>query len=292
MKDNDVAQISEQFGLDQEIVKQSAEDGTLGARIKDVLNGKVIYSKDDFDTFKKNYAAEITDSYFSDLVEKAKQGDVPQDLYKPIKGASYQQLERTLSKKYGIEDFSDVEDLIEKVKSSASGNTDESQRLIEELRQANTKLQEEKENAISTVREEFKFKMLSRDTESLLNEIPFDTDDPKRTQSLLKGVFNGEYKLDYQDDKLVVLKGDEVVKDEATRAPVSPKSVMIKLATDYGLKLKSPDTGGQGGNSSRHSTGSYESVEQFKADMESKGISTTDPEYYKAYKQSGLGNIK
>ena len=71
MKENDVAQISEQFGLTPEIVEASANDGTLGQQIKDALKDQVVYkSQSEFDAFKANHAKEVTNSYYSDLVEK------------------------------------------------------------------------------------------------------------------------------------------------------------------------------------------------------------------------------
>ena len=63
------------------------------------------------------------------------------------------------------------------------------------------------------------------------------------------------------------------------------------LAKEYNW-LKVPDTGGQGGKSSGHSTGRYKDEAEFRADMKSRGIATTDPEFYKLYSESGLGNIK
>lgn len=290
MKDNDVASLAEQFNLDPEIVKSSVDDGTLSTRIKDAMNKKVIYDTDKFDEFKKNYAKEVQDSHFSELISKAKSGEVPKELYDTIKGASMQQLERNLAKKYGVEDFDGVEDLIEKVKSSANG-TDESQRLIEELRTANKKLLEEKESAVNTARQEYKSTLIKQEKQRILNSIPLNSEDPAKIQRLLNGVFNDEYSIDYDNDSFVVRKGDEVVKDEATRAPVSPASVYESLAKEYNW-LKVPDTGGQGGKSSGHSTGRYESLEQFKSDMAARNIATTDPEYYKLYAESGLGNIK
>jgi len=306
MKENDVAAISEQFGIDKEIVQASIDDGTLGQRIKDAMKNDVRYTKDDFESFKTNYKAEVTNSYFADLVEKAKQGDIPQDLYKPVKGAALQQLEREVAKKYNVESYSDVQDLIDKaVKSSANtkGGDEVMARQLEELKQANVTLQQERDNAISEVEQKYRRMAIDKDQKALLNSVPFDfTDvDPKNldaarnnAQRLLKGVFDQEYSLDYTDEgQLVVKKGDEIIKNEATRAPLPASDVFIKLAKDYNLKLKSPDNGGQGGKSSAGSSGrKYESVQEFEADMEAKGISRTDKEYIKEYRASGLSNIK
>ena len=304
MKDNDVASIAKQFNLDKEIVEASVEDGTLSQRIADSMKNKKIYTDEEFNSFKANFQSEVINTYFNDLVEKAKKSDLPQDLYKPIKGAAYQQLERELSELYGINDYQDLKDLVDKaVKSSAniSGGDEELQRQVDALKKVNLALKEEKENAVSEVEKKYKTDALTREQKALLDSIPFDFSGFKsdeldaakeRQQTLLKGVFEQNYSLDYINGQVVVKKGDEIVKNEATLDPIPASNVFVNLAKEYNLKLKSPDTGGQGGTSSRNSTGQYASVDDFYADMKSKGIEQSDPKFVEAWKDSGLSNNK
>ena len=304
MKENDVASLAEQFGLTKEIVEASISDGTLGQRIKDSMKDKHIYTEETLSALKQNLSAEATTSYFNDLVSKAKQGDVPHDLYAPIKGAAYQQLEKDLSKKYEIGEYENVTDLVEKiVKSSANGNVNEElERQLNALKQTNLDLVKEKEEAVTKIEAEYRTKELNRAKSELLNAVPFDFSGVKsdevaqakeRTQTLLKSVFDSNHELTYNDaGKLVVLKDGEVLKSTATHDPLEAKDVLINLAKEFNLKLTSPDNGGQGGKSSGTNTGQYESVEAFEKDMESKGIKTTDPKYYEHYKNSGLSNRK
>jgi len=304
MKDNDVASIAKQFNLDKEIVEASVEDGTLSQRIADSMKGKKVYTDEEFNSFKTNFQSEVINTYFNDLVEKAKKGDLPQDLYKPVKGAAYQQLERELSEAYGVKEFQDVKDLVEKaVKSSAntSGGDEELKRQIDALKQANLSLKQEKENAVNEVETKYKKDALTREQKTLLDSIPFDFSGFKsdeleaakeRQQTLLKGVFDQSYSLDYINGQVVVKRGEEIVKNEATLDPVPASNVFVNLAKEYNLKLKSPDTGGQGGTSSRNSAGQYGSIEDFYADMKSKGIEQSDPKFVEAWKESGLSNNK
>ena len=304
MKDNDVASIAKQFNLDKEIVEASVEDGTLSQRIADTMKGKKVYTDEEFNSFKTNFQSEVINTYFNDLVEKAKKGDLPQDLYKPVKGAAYQQLERELSEAYGVKEFQDVKDLVEKaVKSSAntSGGDEELKRQIDALKQANLSLKQEKENAVNEVETKYKKDALTREQKTLLDSIPFDFSGFKsdeleaakeRQQTLLKGVFDQSYSLDYINGQVVVKRGEEIVKNEATLDPVPASNVFVNLAKEYNLKLKSPDTGGQGGTSSRNSAGQYGSIEDFYADMKSKGIEQSDPKFVEAWKESGLSNNK
>lgn len=303
MKDNDVAFFVEQYGLSKEIVEASIEDGTLSQRIKDAQKNQVFYkNNDEFEAFKTKHAADVTNRYFTDLVTKAKQGDVPQELYAPIKGAALQQFERETAKKFGVDSYNDANDLIDKIiKSSANGNTDEKlAQQIEELKNRNVELAREKDEAVNTAKSEFNNRLIERDMNELLNTVPFDFSDVKseekesrikKQQTLLRSVFSQEYKLDFDDQqRLVVKKGDEVVKNQNTYDPVNPKDVFVNLAKEYGMKLTSPDTGGQGGQSSGQSKGQYKSVEDFQEQMKSKGIKTTDPKYYEEWNNSGLKN--
>lgn len=302
MKDNDVAYISEQFGIEKSIVEASVNDGTLSQRIKDSLSAKVVYDKPAFDSFKKNYEADVKTSYFNELVEKAKVGDIPQDLYKPIKGSTFQQLERDLSKKFDIQEFKNVEDLIEKAitKTSANGKQQpELDKLINDLRQANIKLKEEKENAVMTVQNEYKSKFLNTEMNQVLEQIPFDFTDAKadeiadkkqNVQTILKSVFNGEYKLDTDSQgRTIVLKGADVLKNQATLEPLPLKDVLTNLANKFNLKLTSPDTGGQGGKSSgSKSNASFTDVEGFRAYCVANNLHPHSPEALKIWKDAGI----
>lgn len=307
MNEQDVASIAEQFNLDKEIVESSISDGTLGQRIKDSLASKVVYDKNDFETFKTNYSKEVKDSYFSELVELAKKGEVPHDLHSPIKGAATEQLERQLSKKFEVKEYSDVHDLIDRiVKSSANGKTDDQiMTQLEELKQANLTLQSEKENAISEVEKKYRDISLNKDKSQVLNSIPFDFSDYKQTevdtakakvQKVLQSVFDADYTLDYDEANNLIVKERQtgnVLKSEATREPIPASNVLINLAKEINLKLKSPDTGGQGGKSSGQTESAFESVQQFDEAMRSKGINPNDPRYIEEYRKSGLSkNLK
>lgn len=309
MKENDVEFIATQFGITKEIVQSSVTDGTLSQRIKDAIasnggelfKGKIIYkSEEDFNDFKKNYATEIETKYFSDLVEKAKKGDIPQDLYKPVKGSAYQQLERELSKKYDVSEFKDVFDLVDKLKAkpAASGN-EELLKQIKDLQTVNERLQHEKDDAVAEVEKKYKALAIDDKKSSYLNAVPFDFTDVKqeelaarkqKTQTMLKSVFDSLYTMDVGADGgyIVKDKSGEVLKNAATLKPIPAEDVLISLAKDYNMKLLSSDPGGQGGSSSGQSSGTYKTVEEFEADMAAKGIKTTDPKYTELYRKSGL----
>lgn len=301
MKDNDVALISEQFGLTKEVVEASITDGTLGQRIKDSLGSKVVYSKDDFDAYTKNLKAQTTNEYFNDLVEKAKKGEVPQDIYNPVKGAAYQQLEREVSKKVGITEFNGISDLIDKIITSAktSKGDPDTEKIINELKLANTTLLKEKEDAIKTVTNDFNQRFINKEKSALLNAVPFDFSNVKadeleksktKTQTLLKSVFDAEYELKYNDNNVLIVadKQGKVLTNPATLEPIPAKDVLINLAKEYNLKLTSPDSGGQGGQSSASSNAAFTDAESFYAYCRANNLDPHSREGLELLKKSGV----
>jgi len=177
------------------------------------------------------------------------------------------------------------------------------QSKLDELKAANVRLLEEKDNAVKSVEQKYRDLNLNKSKSILLNSVPFDFSDLKpeeveasraKTQNLLKGVFDAEYSLDFDTNgNEVVKKGNDIIKNEATREPVPAKDVLISLAKEYGMRLISPDSGGQGGKSSAGSNpGKYSTIEEFEDDMKKKGISTTSSEYVKSWIASGLSKIK
>ena len=303
MKDNDVSLISEKFGIEKEIVEAAAEEGTLGQRIMDATKDQIVYKKDDFEIFKTNLKAETVNSYYAELVEKAKKADIPQELYAPIKGAAYQQLERDISKKTDITDYKDVSDLIDKVITSAKtkGVNPDAEKVINDLKQANLALKEEKENAVKLVTDEFNNKFLNKEKQSLLNSIPFDFTDVKqdelenkrsKTQTLLKSVFDAEYKLGYNDKNSVIVmdKEGKVLTNPATLEPLPAQDVLVNLAKEYNLKLTSPDSGGQGGTSSAQSSAAFTDRETFFAYCKANGINPMEKEGIDLWRKAGINN--
>jgi molybdopterin converting factor small subunit len=302
MKEQDVAYISEQFGIEKEIVEASVNDGTLGVRLQDSLSAKKIYSNEDFSKLLTNHEVEVKNNYFTELIEKAKKGDIPNELHKPIKGATLQQLERDLSKKYNINEFNDLTDLVERaVKTkSANGSTPiEIESQISELKQANLRLVEEKENAVKTVESQYKQRFIDKEKVSALDVIPLDFSDIKtddidkaraKTKTLIKSVFDAEYQLDYDEQNRLVVKDREgkTLKNDATRDPLPVDDVMTRLAIEYGFKIKSPEKGGQGGKSSNNESGVFANMDAYAEWCAQKGIAQTSKEALEMYRKSGL----
>ena len=300
MIEQDVTQLSESLGIPKEIIVASDKEGTLSTRIGDALKKNYTDNKT-LETFKKNYKDEVINEYFTSLVEGAKKGDVPQELYKPIKGAALQQKERDIAKKYEISEYGSIDDLVDKAVSKTTANgkpTPEFETKINELKTANLQLQKEKEDAIKTAEKNFTSRILERDKADLISQIPFDFTGVKpedieskraKTQNILKSVFDAEYTLDYDDkQRLVVMKDGKILRNSATLDPVPAKDVIMNVANEYSLKLISPDKGGQGGESSRQNSAGFHDYESFKQWCISNNYKETSREAVSAWAKSGL----
>lgn len=299
MNDKDVAFFGTLLNESGDNVKQYAEEGTLGEKV----SALGLLNKSQVDTLKENYAKEVRSSHLTELADLAKKGEIPQDLYKPINGAVLEMKEKAFSKKYGIADYEGFDDLVEKAISKNKGQSDdkrlqEMEVLIDELKGANKTLLKEKEEAEINIRADFESKMMSRDMDDLMNRVPFDfsdvdADDLDKTSEIrkrmLRNTFDATYDTKLADGKLIVTdKKGEALKNPATLEPIPATDVINSLAKELGMKLKSPESGGQGGSSSGNSGSRFKNVDEFSAYCRDNGIVPTSAEGLKLLRESGL----
>ena len=293
MKENDVTYFSTLLNIDAEAVKGAAEDGSLGEKI----TALGMTSKADVEELKTNLTQQVRNTYLSELEESAKKGELPQELYKPINGAVLEKQEKKLAKEYGVTEYDGFDDLVAKaIKNTAKPDDTKAQELLEKigkLQEANTNLVAEKEDAVKAVKEEFNQKSLSRELTDYINRVPFDFSDVEEKdldsvtaerREILKSVFESQNKLAYNDDKITVFQDDKPLLVEHTLAPVPISDVLRKTASKLGMKLKSPDTGGQGGSSSGgNGSATFKDVEEYNALCKAKGIGSTSAEGLKIW---------
>jgi len=293
MKENDVTYFSTLLNIDAEAIKGAAEDGSLGEKI----TALGMTSKADVEELKTNLTQQVRNTYLSELEESAKKGELPQELYKPINGAVLEKQEKKLAKEYGVTEYDGFDDLVAKaIKNTAKPDDTKAQELLEKigkLQEANTNLVAEKEDAVKAVKEEFNQKSLSRELTDYINRVPFDFSDVEEKdldsvtaerREILKSVFESQNKLAYNDDKITVFQDDKPLLVEHTLAPVPISDVLRKTASKLGMKLKSPDTGGQGGSSSGgNGSATFKDVEEYNALCKAKGIGSTSAEGLKIW---------
>lgn len=298
MKDNDVAFFGTLLNTDAESVKSAIEDGTLSEKI----TALGLMKKSDVETLKENLTREAKSSYLLELEESAKKGELPQELYKPIHGAAMEKLEKRLSKEYNISEYEGIDDLVTKaIKNSAKPDDTKLQEHLEKmekLQEANKTLVSEKEEIKEQLTKEKNDWIFGREKSDAINQVPFDFSDvdEKELESviaqrkeILSNVFDAQFTLGFKDEKLTVFrKNGEALLNDATFEPIPISDVLTKTATTLGQKLKSPESGGQGGKSSGGTSSRFKDHDEFNAYCQSKGIQPSSPEGMKIYKESGL----
>lgn len=294
MKENDVEFIGTLLNLEPDAVNSAIEEGTIGEKMK-ALN---LMRGDQVETLKENLTKDVKTNYFSELVEKAKKGELDQDLYKPIHGAVLEMTEKDLAKTYEVE-RGPLKDMIAKISNNGQSNdTEQLSQKVRDLQEVNERLVLEKTEAVNDAKNEYKGKILMRDKAEQLKSLPLDFSDVDEAEldkvktsrkQILNDVFDARFKLDFSDDKLVVKDGKgEIVKNPTTLEPLPASDVMGSLARELGLKLKSPESGGQGGSSSgSNASNRFNNKDAYFKYCEEKGIQPTSKEGVQLWKDRG-----
>jgi hypothetical protein len=299
MNEKDVAFFGTLLGIDAGEVKTLAEAGSLGDKIKALG----LVSKDDVEKLKTNLRKEVREVHLSELVEQAKKGELDGDLYKAVKGASYEMLEKELAKEYNVQDFNGVKDLVAKAIKNNTAIPDDKKlqelaEKVERLQEANIKLVTEKDEAVQAAKQEYEGKILAREKTDFVSKLPFDFSDVEEKdletvtatrRKILTDVFDARYQMEFKNDKILVKGRDgNPLTNEATLEPIPVSDVLKKIASELGLKLKSPESGGQGGKSSGGTSGKFASPEAYFKYCESKGLNPTSPEAMKIRAERGI----
>jgi len=299
MEKNDVEFFGSLLNAKPEEVEQYASEGKLGEKIKS-LN---LMNSGEVETLKANLTKQVKESYINELAEEAKGGNIDKTLYGIIKGSVIEKTERNLAKEHGIDSYDGLNDLVSKAISKNKGHTDDTK--IQELTTKITSLQEinqnlvtEKDTAVGEAKKEYETKILTRDKKDMINRIPFDFSDVDQDdldkitgqrKQIVESVFDARYNLIFKDDKVVAQdKEGNVVINPATLEPVPVLDVMQKIPVELGIKIKSPESGGQGGSSSGGSgTAQFKSIEEFGAYCEQHKILPTSKEGVELWAKRG-----
>jgi len=277
--DKSVEALSSLLGIESEILKASLKDDTLDSRIADFKAKQKILPVSDFEKLSSNLQREAVTKYQAELADKIKSGDIEPELYKPMKGKVLEMEEKKLAKKYGIMDYDNLEDLIDKVKTTSGGNADsELTKKIEDLKKVNKLLEEKAQEAERNSDKKIKDTLLGIHKEKILNSLPFDAgtatgkeaDEVKANAStILTSLFDRDYTLEIENGNVYVKdKTGAVLKDSATLDPLSPDVVYMSIAKKFGIQMKSPEAGGLGGRSSANSNHGVWTKEAYLKEVE------------------------
>jgi hypothetical protein len=298
MEKNDVEYFSTLLNIEADAVEAAIKDGSLGNKV----TALEMLDKSQVDILKANLSKEVKAGHIPELVEAAKRGELDNDLYKVVKGAAYEMLEKDLSKEYKVDSYTDVKDLIAKISNKTAKPDDKLIELnlkLDALKEVNTNLVTEKDEAVKNVRMDYEGKLLTKSKNDFLSDVPFDFSDvedsdmEKVTNSrkmILGSVFDARFNLKFDGDKVIVTdKDDKPLTNATTLDPLPALDVLKSLASELGQKLISPENGGQGGRSSGGKGGAkFASEAEFFAHLESNKISMTSDEGLKLWEASGF----
>ncbi len=299
METKDVTYFSTLLSIKAEEVEGAITDGSLGEKV----TALGLLGKDQVETLKTNYSKEVKTTYLTELVDNAKKGDLDEELFKVIKGATYEMLEKDLSKEYGVVKYDGVKDLVSKVIKDKTGQSNDKalQELTETheaLKKVNINLVEEKDKAITKAETDAANKLLKRDQEDVKNEVPFDYSNVKdedletyktSRKETVETVFNARHTIAFEDDKVVVLKDGKVLVNSVTLESLPMLDVYKSISLELGIPLISPESGGQGGKSSGGKGGlTFATQQEFEDHLESKGIAPTSKEGIELFSKSNL----
>lgn len=295
MEKNDVEFFGTLLNTKPEDVEQAITDGTLGEKIKSLK----LMNTAEVETLKTNLSKEVKENHITELVEEAKNGSLNKDLYKVIKGSTLEMTEKDLAKEHGITEFDGINDLVQKAISKNKGQTDDTKVLelsqkITDLQGINTKLVKDKEQAVKEAETKANNMVLSRDKRDLVNGVPFDFAGVEQTdlekvsgqrRQIVESVFDARYSLAFDGNNVVVQdKEGNIIKNPATLDPIPASDVINLIPVELGIKIKSPEAGGQGGSSSGgNGSAPFKDGQEFEAYCAERGINRHSAEGIKLW---------
>ena len=281
LNENAIVSLSGLLNTDKDTVIK-AITGEDSAAIDEVTKNLVVRTKADAEKYELNLLSDFKQKHVAELKEKAKKKELDPELYNFFKGNIAEEFERKLSKNFGVDEFEGFDDLMTKIKNSKSTD-EETKKMIADLQARNNELATEKEAAIKEAQLNFNSELLKMKTDAVYKSIPLDyADEAKEKQlSLLKNTIAQTYDFKVDGGNIVTIDKDgNVLKDKNTLEPVSFNDVVLQIAKAYDFKIKSPESGGQGGNSSAGEAGKGMSFDEYR---KSKGVKAFTSDADKLY---------
>lgn len=256
----------------------STEEGIAAAEEK--AKSLKVMTSDEFNSTLNNYRESLKDT-----------------LYKEHKINIHSSIEKNLIEKYGLDEnefkgkrTDEYIDRIIELKSKANptgADTKELEKLTKLLQDSKSEF----ERQLGETKKEYETRIRGMMLEGELKAISpiIDTDDDKKQAQLdfIKYQFEKEYRFEEREGNIVVLKGDEIVRD-ADFKPVSVGAVLAQLAEKFApIKQKAPagrkPAGGGKGSESTVDWSQFESFDDFQKTDSGKNLTMGSAEWIKLY---------
>lgn len=233
---------------ESDVAKALSEEDGIETLVNDFKTKNQVFDMHDFTKLKDNLKKET--------ISKLTEEDIPETFKNKAIGWKLERLEEEIKEKYHYDgEFKGLTDLVDKV-ISKTGNPSDNGEEKAALKNRIVELEKEYKEQLNQKQIEFDSTLIKTDFNKALNSLNLDYEKDevlKKQKGLLKAAFNDVYKVKREDGKTVVLKDDEVVKDNKFD-PLPLEEVLFGVAKDYGFQLKMPEPGGHGGKSSKKKT--------------------------------------
>ena len=231
----------------EEITKALETDGGLETIVSDFTTNNQVFNIDDFAKLKTNLKKET--------IAHLEEADIPDVFKNKAVGWKLEKLEDEIKEKYHFTDeYKGLTDLVSKIVTKTkpqNGNDD-----VVALKTRIVELENDYKDKLNAKQNEFDTSIIKSDFDKAIKALGLDYEGEVLTKQkgLLTAAFNDSYSKKREDGKTIVLKGEDVIKDNKFD-PLPLKDVLLGVVKEYGFQLKSPEPGGHGGTSSRKPAG-------------------------------------
>lgn len=287
MDEKNVKALSSLLGADEATVKTAVEeDGGLVTLAKDFKEKNQVFNLEQFAKLKENFRKEVLNTLSED--------DIPKEFKAKAVGWKLEALEKEIKEEYGFDgDHKNLKDLVNNIVEQAKTTKDDDTVLKEnqQLKDQIKLIAQEKADAVKAAKDNFDKQLITHDFNDAIDRIGLDYEEGealKKQKELLKMSFNGTFKLSRKDDNTIVIGEDGKAVSDMTLDPLKLDTVLSDFAKTYGFQLKEPDSGGQGGGSSKQKNTEIvgKTYEEYR---ESKGVkkhTAEDDALYAEYKKA------
>lgn len=242
MKEKSVEMLASLLNKTNEEVNSAIEKDELGTLVEDFKTSNQILSAADYVKLKENISREV--------VSNLKEDQIPEEFKSKAVGWKLEKLENEIKEKYQFsDDYKGLTDLVDRIvtKTGEPQSKDE----VRLLKQQIVDLESNYKSQLSEKEKAFEQKVVNDDFQKAINNINLDYEGEafKKQAELLSGAFRNSHEVKMVGGQTVVLKDGEILKDSKLD-PLKLDEVMQDYAKSYGFQIKTPDSGGHGGDSS------------------------------------------
>lgn len=275
--EKEVAKLATLLNQKPEQVEKALNEGKLGEVIDSFVKDHTIMTNDEFEGLKTNLKTELIPEVKNQVIDEISGGSsIPKPIYDKVKGNVLEMTEKALSKKYDVNEFNGIDDLVSKIVESHAKDPE-----VEKYVKRINELTAEHEQEVEALKNESKKRFISSELNRIYDSIPIDAEDVKleNQRKILRSLISSEFEFDVDNDRVVIKKAPiEHLKKNLDPLPID--EVILNYAKDF-VNIKSSDGGGRGSGSSAGGS----KIVNIKEYCEKNGIAINSPEHAKVFKE-------